>query len=274
MDITPNDEKRIGKQPAGSVDGLAHVVLSPASLRESEAIIQRMIETLYVDLSGRAEPISDGVINVELWCSSPLRVMWILKEPWDGEDSSGGGWSICADVLNVKPVSELGHTTWHPIIYIAFGLFNNKTYAGMPCVRDMNSPEGVLRRLAFINVKKLPGVRWGAYTPGILDWYIRGRKIILEQIRAYCPHVVFACSPNFPAILNDLDCGWRSRLCSVGSAAYVWHENVLFVHVYHPGQTQITRENYVNDALAAVWQAMGRQQRSGKTRFGHESDLA
>lgn len=230
--------------------------LSPAKLLESEADIRRMVESTYVDPTGRADPIFDGVINGRMWCSSPLRVLWVLKEPWDEENSSGGGWSLTADVLNAKPVSSLGKATFHPIIYIAYGLFNKTSYAEMPWIRDMEDPESVVRSLAFINVKKLPGVSWGAYAPLILEWYARGRQIILRQIEAYSPHVIFACAPHFSALLDDLDCGLKHRLRSVGSASFVWHKDMLLVHVYHPGQTQISREKYVDDAIGAVRQAM------------------
>jgi hypothetical protein len=259
-----NEMKQDENQPADQDKAFPRRVVTPACLMESEAHIRKLVESTYIDPSGRAEPIFDGVINVDLYCSSPLRVMWILKEPWDEENSSGGGWSLCSDALAVKPVAALGQATFHPIIYIAYGLFHGPmTFADMPWVRDMENPEDVMRRLAFINAKKLPGVTWGAYSPLILEWYSRGKQIILGQIKAYDPDIVFGCAPHFPAILDDLDSGWRSRVRSVGSADYVWQKDTLFVHVYHPGQTQTTRETYVDDALNAVWQAMREKQIAG-----------
>jgi hypothetical protein len=252
------------KLPSDLVNAPQERVITPKSLTEAEASINKLVESTYVDPSGQAEPILDGVINVDLYCASSCRVMWILKEPWDEENSSGGGWSLCTHVLGAKPVSSLSHQTFHPIIYIAYGLFNDLTsFEDMPDVCKMEDPEGVLRRLAFINVKKLPGVTRGAYGPTIMEWYSRGKRIILEQIKAYCPEIVFGCSPHFPAILDDLLCGWRDRVRSVGSARYVWHENTLFVHVYHPGQTRIKRPKYVDDALNAVSQARREKQNAG-----------
>jgi hypothetical protein len=247
-------------------------ILNPESLLGQEAAFRGLVESIYIDPSGRSEPIFDGVINVNLYCSSPLRVMWILKEPGDEENSTGGGWSLCSDALAVKPVAALGQATFHPIIYIAYGLFHGPmSFADMPWVRDMENPEDVIRRLAFINAKKLPGVTWGASSPLILEWYCRGKQIILGQINAYCPDVVFGCAPHFPAILDDLDCGWRSRVRAAGSARYVWHGDVLFIQVYHPGQTQISREKYVDDALNAVWQARCEKKAEYGTEHGHEA---
>lgn len=236
--------------------GIGRGVLSPDDLAKSEAELSRMVKSVYVDPSGRAEPIFDGVVSIDRWCAAPLRIMWILKEPWDEENSSGGGWSLTGDVLNAQPVSALGHATFHPIIYIAYGLFNDLNYADMPWVRDMKDPESFVRSLAFINVKKLPGVSRGASGPLILEWYSRGRQIVLRQIEAYCPHIVFACAPHFSAILDDLDRAWRNRVRSVGSADHVWVGETIFVRVWHPGQTQVSREKYVDDALGAVRQAV------------------
>jgi hypothetical protein len=230
-------------------------VLTPATLAEAESRIHALVKSTYVDPTGRAEAILDGVINFDRYCAASCRVMWILKEPLDGENSSGGGWNL-AGVLDEKPVSELGQATFHPIIYIAYGLFNDLTsFDAMPWMRYMEDPEGVLRRLAFVNVKKLPGVTRGAYGPTIMAWYSKGRNIIMEQLKAYRPDIVFGCAPHFPVILDNIIGGWRNRVRSVGSAEYVWHEKTLFVHVYHPGQTQITRDEYVDDALNAVAQA-------------------
>lgn len=227
--------------------------MTPATIEEAEARIREMVESIYIDPAGKAEPIFDGVIDAALYCASTPRTMWILKEPWDEADSSGGGWSLSADVLCKKPVSSLSQATFHPIIYIAYGLFSRvSTFDDMPWVRDMGEAERVLRSLAFINAKKLPGVTRGAYAPSILEWYSRGRAVIHAQIAAFAPEIIFGCSPHMPAILDDLAVGWRERKQSTGSADYVWHDNILFVHVYHPGQTQINRARYVDDALMAV----------------------
>ncbi len=89
-----------------------------------------------------------------------------------------------------------------------------------------------------------------------MKWYSRGREVIREQIAAYSPNIVFGCSPHMPAILDDLAGDWQQRSQVVGSAAFVWRRDSLFVHVYHPGQTKIGRAQYVDDALSAVTLAM------------------
>ena len=47
-----------------------------------------------------AKPIKDGIYSAEKYLSAPLRLMWVLKEPYDEVDNGiagGGGWSIPTD---------------------------------------------------------------------------------------------------------------------------------------------------------------------------------
>ena len=221
-------------------------------LIHEEEEIRRLVDKVYVDERGLASPIYDGVIDPVQYFKSPKRILWILKEPWDGENSSGGDWSL-SKALAEKPVSEISQSTFHPIIYITYGIFKKEPdYDEMPWVDQMDSPEDFLRSIAFINAKKLPGVTRGAYSPTILQWYQKGREIIERQIKAYNPEIVFGCSPHFPEIMENIFGEHNVPVKSIGSADYAFFEGRIYVHVYHPGQTQIDRQKYVNDALAAV----------------------
>ena len=227
--------------------------MTPDLIISADARIREKIDAIYRDSHGLADPIYDGVVDAALYCATSPRIMWILKEPWDNGDSSGGGWSLTGDLIAKKRVSELSQSTFHPIIYIAYGLLNGvHEFDSMPWVREMDNPEEILRRLSFINAKKLPGVTRGTYGPLIMEWYGRGREVIQEQIDAYAPDVIFGCSPHMPAILDERIQGWRDQLLTSGSAESVHHLGRIYVHVYHPGQTQITRAKYVDDALSAV----------------------
>ena len=233
--------------------------MTPDLIHAAEARIRSRIDEIYCDPRGLAEPIYDGVVDAALYCGTSPRVMWILKEPWDDVDSSGGGWSLTTDFLAKKRISEISHSTFHPIIYITYGLLNGlHSYDALPWIHDMENPEEILHRLAFINAKKLPGVTRGAYGPLIMEWYCRGREVIHDQIDSYAPDIIFGCAPHMPAILDDRIEGWRDRIRSLNSADSIHHEGRTYVHIYHPGQTQISRAKYVDDALEAV--ALHRQE--------------
>jgi hypothetical protein len=230
-------------------------------LIEAEQKICRLVDEVYIDERGLASPIYDGVIVPALYLKAPKRILWILKEPWDGVNSSGGEWSL-SKCLAEKPVSELSQSTFHPIIYITYGIFKNVAeYNKMPRVKDMDNPEDLLRSIAFINVKKLPGVTRGAYSPTIMSWYGKGREIIKRQLEAYQPDIVFGCSPHFPSIMEGLIPELKKAIKTSGSADYASSGSRIYVHVHHPGQTQNGRAKYVDDALAAVLSAQSDQPR-------------
>ncbi len=59
--------------------------------RASCTEIDQLIWTKCLDSSGKSEPIIDGIFNIEMYQKEPLRILWILKEPYDDD---GGGWSF------------------------------------------------------------------------------------------------------------------------------------------------------------------------------------
>jgi hypothetical protein len=226
--------------------------ISAPTLLSAEVEIRRRVDISYIDPRGKAKPIYDGIIDCGLYLSAPMRLMWILKEPWDSPDSSGGGWSL-SELLASRPVRTLSQSTYHPIIYIAYGLFYDVlSYDAMPRVGAMEAPERILRSLAIANAKKLPGVRKGARQRSVMSSYSGGREIIADQIRAYAPGVVFGCAPHFPEVVRSHSSTTAAEIRRHGSASYTWRGSVLFVQVYHPGQTNLSRKNYVEDAIAAT----------------------
>ena len=221
-------------------------------VKEAEAEIRRLVTEVYVDERGKADPVFDGIISSERYLVCPFKMLWILKEPWDGPDSSGGGWSLITDQLATWPVRDLSQSTFHPIIYITFGVLKGVwDYDAMPWVSKMSDAEDVIRSIAFINAKKLPGATRGAHHPTILKWYRRGADIIDRQINAYSPEIVFGCAPHFREIM--LRAGIQTDIIrSHGCVKFAHASGRLFLEVYHPGQTQVKRVDYVNDALHVV----------------------
>ena len=68
--------------------------------------------------------ISDGIVNPKEYDESEIKILWILKEPYDKDNEGAGGWPI-TDLLNDKDndfvfLKILGgaKTTWYPIIYV------------------------------------------------------------------------------------------------------------------------------------------------------------
>jgi len=221
-------------------------------LIEQEERIQNTIRNKYVKLDLKSKPIYDGVVNPEQYVSSCPRILWVLKEAYDGgmeyNRPDEGGWSL-AGLLNDEPHRMSRGRAFQPICYVDYGI-RNKIYdwnsASMPYLRDCEQMRLGIRNIAFINVSKMPGLR-SSPLGRIEEAYGENRSIILDQIKTYLPHVIFACSPHADLLLKDLAPGQKWQ--EFGSASAVMISPVTrFVRVRHPSQRG-KRGVYVNDAI-------------------------
>ena len=66
-------------------------------IKNEEAKIDELVKKTYIDpINPKACPITDGAIDATLYAKAPLKILWILKEPWENPDASGavGDWSL------------------------------------------------------------------------------------------------------------------------------------------------------------------------------------
>lgn len=219
--------------------------------------IEELICKNYVDENGLCDPIVDGIVNIEKYLQSKFKILWILKEPYDYvEDGlpSGGGWHFCNDFIApdgfYKRIGK-SHPTWHPIIYTSFGLLNDFIqYDSMDYIRDDKSMAEIIRSVAVINVKKLPGFT-RTYDYGIIcNAYNKNKAILLKQIDTYNPDIIIGGS-TLDLFYDDLKIS-KDKIKNNGSVDYATINSKLFISAYHPGQTQVTRDNYVNDIINTV----------------------
>ena len=123
----------------------------------------------------------------------------MLKEPYDGDDGTGGGWSYFelfkGNDLYLEQFNRAHKTTWHPIIYISYSVNNNFIkWANMDYIRDDYKMCNIVRDVAFINSQKLPSKN--VTRTDFADLYESLGKysdLIEEQIRLLNPNVfIFA----------------------------------------------------------------------------------
>lgn len=220
--------------------------------------IEALIRKNYVDENGQCEPLVDGIVNIEKYLQSKFKILWILKEPYDDVENglpSGGDWRYIEDFLAVdnfyQHIKQI--PTWHPIIYTSYGLLNNfRQYETMDYIRDDESMAEIIRNVAVINVQKLPGFTRTYDYDRIWSAYQKNRDILLKQIDTYNPDIIIG-GYTLQLFLDDL--GIKNDLKNNGSIDYATKNSKLFIHAYHPAQTQITRDIYVNDIIntAKVW---------------------
>ena len=138
--------------------------LSPEDIRKGQEKIKEEIYARAKELGISTDdlwPLPDGVFNIEGYCQSSPRIMWILKQPYDDMKEGkpyGGGWEVYGAFNNDDAFKN---TTWQPIIYSLFGIRNHKLYgdSDVPYIRDDKSMVDLLKDIAYINVDKMLGYR-------------------------------------------------------------------------------------------------------------------
>jgi hypothetical protein len=218
--------------------------------------IEKEIWESYIDENGKAEPIIDGIVNINQYLKAQPKILWILKEPYDEEEdglASGGGWHFSRDFLGRDDFYQImgaSKNTWHPIIYVSYGILNNfLQYIDMDYIRDDLSMVEAIRQIAFINVKKLPGFTRTDDFGIIRESYNKHKSILHKQINTYDPDIVIGGS-TMPLFYEELGIK-ENDIIGFGSVNYAIKNNKIFIDAYHPGQTQVTRDIYVNDIIQA-----------------------
>ena len=201
------------------------------------------------------EPVTDGVFNVEGYCQSSPRIMWILKQPYDDiKDGKpfGGGWEVYGAFENSDAHTNL---TWQPIVYSLVGIREHKLYKDMPYIREDKSMLEKLKDIAYINVDKMPG-RKTTSSKELAQAYSQWKDIIEEQVRLYDPQVI--CFANTMWLFKK-DWGFdehtEHETVSLGNDKYmqVYHKDGrLCIDTYHPSQRVVPRENYIDAIIKAV----------------------
>jgi hypothetical protein len=215
--------------------------------------VEASICAQYVDPNGLSEPIVDGIVNHYEYLNSKFKILWILKEPYDDLKDGvpcGGGWHFCNDFLApdgfYKRIKQ-ARSTWHPIIYTTYGLLNDfMQYESMDYIRDDESMAEIVRSIGVINVKKLPGYTRTYDYESICQAYINHKDILLKQVNTYNPDIIIGGS-TLQLFYDDL--GIRQGMKNCGSIDYAIKDSKLFIAAYHPAQTKIKRDIYVNDIL-------------------------
>jgi len=220
-------------------------------LKSKIEAINKEVDGIYIDPDGKSRSIYDGVVNLKQYLSSKLKILWILKEPWDEDDGTGGGWSVVKDILGVENVYEsIGRSpTFQPMVYVAFSILNGfLKWEEMNYIRDDPEIANILHCIAYINIKKLPGFHC-ANDELIYLWYEKAKALLWKQIKTFSPDVVIGCRPHMSYIMQDA--GIQSS-STYGSLTYGVVGSRLYIDAYHPSQRTITRETYVNELIELV----------------------
>lgn len=232
--------------------------LPPDEVRKGQEYIKNKIyeQAKELGLSKEGiEPVPDGVFNIEGYCQSSPRIMWILKQPYDeikDGKPAGGGWDVYGAFENSDAHANM---TWQPIVYSLVGIREHKLYKDMPYIREDKSMLDTLKDIAYINVDKMPGYRTTS-SKELAQAYDQWKGIIEEQIRLYDPQVI--CFANTMWLFKKdwgIDEHTEHETVSLGNDKYMQVYNKdgrLCLDTYHPSQRVVSRENYIDAIIKTV----------------------
>ena len=200
--------------------------------------------------------IYDGAVNAERYLSSPIKIAWMLKEPYEEADGTGGGWSF-TDIFDREDLYNLifkqpHKATWHPIIYASYGIMHGfQRWDDMDYIRNAPDMCDVVRSFAIVNAQKLPSL--GAAKTNfahVQRSYDKHQVLLHEQIDLLQADIlVFA---NTFSLYRDALGLANVEPMRKKSLSYYIKNSKLYVDAYHPAQLTHKRNVYVDDIIEAA----------------------
>jgi hypothetical protein len=225
--------------------------MNKIELEKEQKLIEVYINQFYERNNENLKPITDGVIDAEKYLKSKFRICWVLKEPYD---DIGGGWSLTQDMLNQEQLYNKyirGSKSWEPVVYVTYSLFNNFiSYSDMSYISDQPEMAQCFNNIAYINMCKMPANTRSNYD--LSDKYEFWKPILHWQLKQYDPQIIIF-GGTFPYFKKDLGItDDEIKNVSRINFNYAIKNNKMFLDVYHPAQTTITRDIYVQGIIDIV----------------------
>lgn len=205
----------------------------------------------------RENVIFDGVVDYEQYSNASPKILWILKEA-NSEDSD---WTMREAIRDLKNKSGKGlktgwANTFTSIVYATNGIFTGEDWDSMGNFNEDQSIIEVMEKVAYINVKKIPGgsdADWNL----IKGYYSENKIALHEQIKLINPEIIiFGGTYNFFdddffEFFGELETNLENN------SLHIYQNNkYLLLNAYHPNNRVIKHETYCNLILDAFknWQ--------------------
>ena len=201
-------------------------------------------------------PVYDGVVNIKEYCGQPLKVMWILKEPYEDGQETSAGW-MQFEKIDSQTVSKL--PSLRKITYISALLlkYPELNYGFLPTIDEYSN---VLQSIAFINTGKFLAKKRTS-SSRLRQCYENWEEILHRQIKLYDADVLFfgGTFDVYRKFFENIVCNQNMRVSSdIKANLYEVEFNSkkhLLLDVWHPGYC-CKEQNYV-DTLVSItreWQ--------------------
>lgn len=193
-------------------------------------------------------PCHDGIIDIQNYTNTSIKVLWILKEVNDEDNYNHRDTcrNLSKKVLETNSLINTNRRAWwptlDPVIYISYQILNNfSKWKDISYIKDMPSMVGTLNRIAFINIKKDPG---GAVSieKELYEAYAKAREIIRQQIDLINPDIVI-CGNTLQYLSDDYNLKSLTNIPGY-PLNYLKSTDRLFIDSYHPQFLSRQNEDY------------------------------
>ena len=182
--------------------------------------------------------IKDGIVDKKKWSESKSKILFLLKEAYHSEQSSGV-WDVTAFI---KKKGVWGRT-YKPMAQWAYGV--NGVFVKnriLPFESSGNDVKDSLLSSAVVNIKKSNGKK-ASSDKDLSEYVDKDWDLIHKQIRDISPKIVI-CGSTFGLIKDKL-----LGLKKISDMAYLV-DGVVYINFWHPSNRASNRMNYY--ALCSV----------------------
>jgi hypothetical protein len=193
--------------------------------------IQKLEEQVLSEWSNRYSKdsiVKDGIVNLEDYLASDLKVLLILKE---ANDEGGGGWDL-RNFIREGARSQ----TWNTVTQWLKGIREIENDIHWSDIKKINKNERkkMLSSIAVMNLKKVPG-GGSSKKEAIKSAAERDQDLINKQFELYSPDITICCGTGTivqHVIDVCLNIEWKKTSRAITYGTY--DENKHIFRYYHP----------------------------------------
>ncbi|MBE7691327.1 hypothetical protein [Tenacibaculum piscium] len=217
-------------------------------LKEKVAKIESEINE--ISFKNKKPVVIDGIINIEKYFESDIKILWILKEAYSEES-----WSYIEKFRDYEWLKKYGRRipTLKRVIYTTYGVTEQSTWTDIPYSNEEEAFPP-LEKIALINIKKIPGSN-SSNDNEINKAYKQNEKLLTKQIDLCNADIIFFgntlqyCNKSIFKDLNKT----QKQISTFGNHFYDTGEK-LYIDTWHPAVRGkgFTDKGYVMDLVEIV----------------------
>lgn len=181
----------------------------------------------------------DGIVNLESYNKSEIKILWILKEVnHDGDIEDWDMTKILQELKTENGIEKGFEKTFGPIVYTTYGILKKKIWDEIPYYSKEPEIIDVLKEIAYINVNKISGNSTTHFST-LENAYIKNKALLFEQINEINPSVIIY-GGTFFLFENDIE-------------KNIMNKSIKHIDAYHPAQRSIKHEDYFNNIYNSIY---------------------